>query len=146
MAQDLIDIFKDTHQEWVVLVGDAKTYQHLMSIKQEYGETLNKLLIFPGDWHTMKTYQIALMKVYYSAGLPDIAKAAGYMGPTLVSLEKCSNFKRTHNFLLQVWESFYRVILLSYIDKNKLNPLLKMLSDIIMADKDFHTKFAQSSR
>ena len=45
------------------------------------------------------------MKVYYHAGLRDLAEAAGYRGETL---SKCSNFKRTHRFILQVWEGIYR--------------------------------------
>ena len=33
--------------DYVVIVGDGKTYQQLMKIKQTDGQLLNKLLIFP---------------------------------------------------------------------------------------------------
>ena len=61
----------------MVLVGDGKTYEHLQRVKRVYGSALENLLIFPGDWHILKNYQLVLMKAYYHTGLLDIAKATG---------------------------------------------------------------------
>jgi len=55
------------------------------------------------------------MKVYYSAGLQELAKNSGFQGATLKSLEQCSNFKRTHHILLQTWEAMYRDLLRVYV-------------------------------
>ena len=39
VAEDILDKFGNNVQDrWVVLVGDCKTYQHLMNVKQTYGE------------------------------------------------------------------------------------------------------------
>ena len=48
------------------------------------------------------------MKVYFDAGLKDLAVSSGFIGETPTSLRRCSNFKRTHAFLLQSLQSFYR--------------------------------------
>ena len=65
------------------------------------------------------------MKVYFTAGLKEIAEAGGYRGVTLTSLERCSNFKRTHAFFLQVWEGIYRVMLMAYIEAKNQTVLLE---------------------
>ncbi len=64
IADDLLEKFSsETPEAWVVLVGDSKTYQHLLNIKHQYGPVLHKLLISPGDRHTLKNFQPVLMKV-----------------------------------------------------------------------------------
>ena len=80
-------------------------------------EQLLQVLIISEDWHTLKNYQPILMKVYYQAGLRELAKSCGFWSATLKSLESCSNFKRTHCFLLQVWEEVYREIIHTYISQ-----------------------------
>ena len=85
IADDLLEKFGSESQNgWVVLVGDGKTYQHLMNVKRQYGSAMEKLLIFPGDWHTLKNYQPVLMKIYYSAGLRELTKSSGYRGKYLI--------------------------------------------------------------
>jgi len=57
------------------------------------------------------------MKVYYSAGLKELAAASGFRGETLKKLASCSNFKRTHRFLQQAWEAIYQQMLCSYMQE-----------------------------
>ena len=107
-----------TAQQQIILVGDGKRYQHLQQSKRVYGDALKNILIFPGDWHILKNFQQVLMKQYYHFGLKDIASNSGFRAETLSSLERCSNFKRTHNFLLQAWESLFLEMVESFINEN----------------------------
>ena len=83
LAEDLLSKFDNIQDGWVVLVGDGKIYKHLMNIKKQYNTALQNLLLFPGDWHILKNFQPILMKVYYAAGLREMAKNSGYHGSTL---------------------------------------------------------------
>ena len=95
--------------------GDAKLYEILKSLTFEYGEELSWLIPYPGDFHMLMNFQKALMKPYYDAGLKALAQAAGYPLP---AIQSCSQFKRTHHFLLEAWEAIYRVMLLKYEQEN----------------------------
>ena len=90
-------------KEWILLEGDQATYERLQSIKTEYSNVLSWMIPFPGNWHFLKNFQEVLIKIYFDAGLCELAKASGYQ-PNSIGC----NFKRTHHFLLKTWESLYR--------------------------------------
>ena len=97
----------DLKQKYVIVVGDAKTYNLLQDICFEYKSQLKWLIPFPGDWHVLFNYQKALMKPYADAGLASLGKASGHRAETLTTLMQAKNFRRTHEFLLQTFEAFY---------------------------------------
>lgn len=117
----LVNVINELYEElivvkkmkWVLLEGDQATYQRLQCIKKEYGNDLSWMIPFPGDWHFLKNYQQVLLKIYFDAGLSDLAKSSGYQ-PKAIG----SNFKRNHNLLLETWESLYRYFLSIFL-KNK---------------------------
>jgi hypothetical protein len=71
--------------QWLVLEGDAKPYEILKSLTYEYGEELDWLIPYPGDFHLLMNFQKALMKPYYDAGLKAMAQSAGYQSKLAVN-------------------------------------------------------------
>ena len=104
------------NMKWLVLEGDAKLYEIVKSLQFEYGDELSWLIPYPGDWHMLMNYQSALMKPYYDAGLKALASSAGY---PLTAIQNSSQFKRSHNFILEVWEAMYRVMLQRYLEQSQ---------------------------
>ena len=104
-------ICKHGHK-YLVLVGDAKTYDVIQAIKYEYGDDLSWLIPYPGDWHILLNYQVCLMKPFFEAGLKDLAIVSSYPAQ---SIQNCSQFKRTHCFLMEVWEAMYRCMLQNFL-------------------------------
>ena len=53
--------------KFVVVVGDGKSYDHMIKLKGEYGESLHLVLPYPGDWHIMKNVLPVFIKIYFDA-------------------------------------------------------------------------------
>lgn len=108
----LQNIFVEKYrQKYVLVVGDAKTYNILQSIRFEYRSVLKWLI---PDWHILYNYQKVLMKPYADAGLVTLEKVSGHRAETLTSLIQANNFRRTHEFLLQAFDAFYRYFISLY--------------------------------
>ena len=72
---------------WLPVIGDQKIFAHLQKLKRHYGRELDWLIPFPGDWHMMKNFQPVLMKLYFHAGVRELAIESGYKGANLTALE-----------------------------------------------------------
>ena len=98
----------------LLVVVNGTTYIHLVNLKNEYGDDLQWMIPYPGDWYLLKNFQPVLIKMYLEAGLKQLAEAMGFRGETLTSLLKCSNFKRTHQFLsLAIYQHMIEVFLIT---------------------------------
>ncbi|CAC5372949.1 unnamed protein product [Mytilus coruscus] len=99
---------------YIVVVGDGKSYDHLIKLKSEYGANLSWVLPYPGDWHILKNLLPIFMKVYLDAGLKQLVSKLHH-GSTYRILTDCTKFAVTHRFLLQVWEALLRYQVNSFL-------------------------------
>ena len=89
-------------------------YDILKSLHYEYGEELNWLVPYPGDFHLLMYFQKA------SVGYP------------LPAIQACSQFKRTHCL---AWEAVYRAMIL------KVNPTMNFLNNQAIPTENFPLHF-----
>ena len=136
--ETITDVLSILHQEfkvgvdlkYLVATGHTKTYVHLQSLKLDYGNDLSWLIPLPGDWHILKNFQPIPSKVYFDAGLKQLASSVGHRGETLASLQSCSNFKNIHHFLLEVWEAMFIHMYESFLTSN--DEALQMHEQVIL--------------
>lgn len=134
--ETLLKVISDLHtafihsgrKTYILLEGDLATYERLQSIKREYGNDLKWLFPFPGDWHFLKNYQEVLLKVYYDAGLCDLAKSSGYHTNSVGS-----NFRRTHFFC---WRYGKQFTITKYMKDEPVPNIIQSLAEWI---KEFPT-------
>ena len=119
-----------TYQVHHVVVGDQKLFQNMQRLKRQYGADLEWLLPYSGDWHVLKNYQPILMKLYFHAGLRELAIEAGYKGSNLSALKSSSNFKHTHIFSLRHIK-VYTYVHWSCISLPSMPRLLPMIASLM---------------
>ena len=121
--------------KYLAVIGDGKTYDHLHTLKVEYGQELNWLIPMPGDWHILKNYQEVLLKVYFDGGLREAAKQAGYSDGVLNSIGGCNKFKRSHEFIMKIWEAMFRTFLHHFSTTNpNINKAIEQVKEILLTE------------
>ena len=107
---------------------------------------------FPGDWHLLESFQPVLMKVFFDAGLKQLAETSGYHGEALTSLGTCSNFKRTNSFLLQLHEALLRQLISTFTKaatEVETASMLAVLNEVVhilqKCTKESNTTISKSS-
>ena len=136
----------EQNREWLLVEGDAKVYV-LESIKNEYGDAMSWLYPYPGVWHLLKNYQCALMKPYFDAGLKTLAHKTGYPA---TAIQSCGQFKRTHHFILEVWEAINRAMLQCFMQKSitasgedMMAMVLHRLHCVLYSTGSFHSAYSR---
>ncbi len=94
------------HVNHLFIVGDLKTYEFVMKAKSDQGKAMDWVIPYVGDWHVLKNLQSVIMKIFWDAGLKEVAKVV-HKGGSVLNLRNCSSFKHTHRFILQAYEALY---------------------------------------
>ena len=71
-----------------------------------------------------------MFKVYFDAGLKQVAMASGFRSETLTSLQKCSNFKCTQNV---IFEAMYVHMFEAFLVSN--TSVHSAIADVIQFDQ-----------
>ena len=131
LLYDSFKVSKDINH--LVVAGDGATFKLILDIKQEYGDSMEWLIPYIGDWHLLKNYQEVIMKIFWDSGLKDLAKST-HKNMTLNSLCTCSNFKRTHRFLLQAHEAILMLQFQCFLDQRNITDDSEALSNTFFLD------------
>ena len=117
VLHDLCNRFQiSTHLNHLIVIGDMKTFEYIMKVKIELGSSMDWVIPYPGDWHILKNFQEVIMKIYWDAGLKDLAKKT-HFNMNLSKLQTCGNFKKTHRFLMQSYEAIYMLQLKIFLSQ-----------------------------
>ena len=120
--------------DYVVIVGDGKSYDHMIKLKAEYGESLQWVLPYPGDWHLMKNLLLVFIKIYFDAGLKQLATICHH-GSTLRTLSEVTNWSVTHRFMVHAWEALMRHQINSFflsLSDEKVHEVSSDFSDVVV--------------
>lgn len=63
----------------------------------------------------------------------SLPQAAGY---PVASIQSCSQFQRTHRFILETWEAMYRIMVLKHIEHNSAIVLQELMERMMSLPKD----------
>ena len=78
--------------------------------------------------------------------MKQVAAACGFNGEPLTSLQRCSNFKNTHYFVVEVWEALYLEMLDKFLlENNKANSLLHEIISQLINPVDLPSTWQQSN-
>ena len=93
--------------QYLAIAADAKLYDIIQALKHEYGEDFKWL---KKDWHMLKKLSSC---PYFDMGLRQLAHTSGY---PVAAIQSCSQFKRTHHFLMEAWQAFYQVMVQRFLE------------------------------
>ena len=121
-----VEFINPNKKIFFLLEGDQATYQRLQSIRALYGNDLSWMIPFPGDWHCLKNYQEVLLRF--------ILMQVFVTWPKLVATNQTQLvlFHKNPPFLLEVWESIYRLLLSPFLSDETPPDFLKYASDWII--------------
>ncbi len=107
------DVGIDELMSQILVVGDGKTFDYILQLKDLYGAYFDWVLPYPGDWHIMKNFAYTLMKVYGPAGLHELLDIH-HKGSTAASVQAARDFEKTKDFIFFAFEAIFRVIFEMY--------------------------------
>ncbi|CAC5358497.1 unnamed protein product [Mytilus coruscus] len=116
--------------QYLVVVGDGKSCDHLIKLKAEYGCVLDWVLPYPGDWHILKNILPIFIKHFYDAGLKELA-GIYHHGATLKVLTECTKFSVSHRFFCHVWEAILRCQIDAYKNQEAVIDWCKELDTVL---------------
>ena len=67
--------------------------------------------------------------------MPELAKTAGY---PIAAIQTCSQLKRTHLFIMEVWEALFQVMLHSYLEEADYDPIAERVKQQLSLDYTPH--------
>ena len=79
MLTNIYKIFvKEQGLKWVIVAGDAKTFDLLQVMGRDYSPRLKWMIPFPGDWHVLYNYQKVLMKAFADGRMKHLGNLSGH--------------------------------------------------------------------